>query len=166
MQTPTENPIMAMGEPAVPHMLRHWRDRGGIWQHALSAVTGVHITKGVTELRDANYNAIKGWVDADYPTLRTAWLKWGVENGHIDTIESVPQPMRDGYVMRRYGFCSDDECQDVRERVFQCPCCTETFCNQCMDTPRWERESPAACPRCGWNPEEMPLIQNDLLQSP
>ena len=164
MRHPAINTIIEIGQPAVPLILRRWRDQGGMWQHALHAITGVHITEGITDLTDANHEVIKGWVTVRYPTLRSAWLKWGVENQHLDTIASTPQMVQGGYALRHYGFCDNDSCQETRERVYQCPCCTETFCHQCTDILRWEVESIRTCPRCGWNPDRTPLTKNGLFK--
>ena len=165
MRHPAINTIIEMGQPAVPLILRRWRDHGGMWQHALSTITGVHITEGITDLTDANQEGIKGWVAISYPTLRAAWLKWGVENQHLDTVESAPQMVRGGYALRHYGFCDDDLCQETRERVYQCPCCTQTFCNQCTDILRWEIEFIRTCPRCGWNPDQTPLTKPESTEA-
>ena len=101
MRHPAINTIIEMGQPAVPLILRRWRDHGGMWQHALSTITGVHITEGITDLTDANQEGIKGWVAISYPTLRAAWLKWGVENQHLETRPETPMLREMGYSLRR-----------------------------------------------------------------
>ena len=158
MRHPAIREIIEMGEPAVPLMLRQWRDHGGLWDQPLAAVTGVSITEGINPLPE-----VKGWVGVSYPTLRTAWLRWGVENGHLDTIESAPQPVRGGYALRHYGPCANDSCQEARERVYQCPCCTETFCHRCTDILYWEIDFTKICPKCGWDPDQQPLVENVLF---
>ena len=67
---PAYQEIIAMGEPALPLILRDLRDNGGWWYPALRTLTGENpvseCAKGNVSLNDE------------------AWLRWGRENGYIE----------------------------------------------------------------------------------
>jgi hypothetical protein len=64
---PAYQRIMAMGESAVPFILRELRDRSGHWFYALRYIAGQDIAAGTDTISNA----------------RAAWLEWGYKNGYI-----------------------------------------------------------------------------------
>jgi hypothetical protein len=64
---PAYQRIMAMGQPAVPLILRDLRDRSSHWLYALRFIAGRDVAEGAETI----------------PAARAAWLAWGRENGYI-----------------------------------------------------------------------------------
>jgi len=62
--------IVAMGEQAIPFLLKELETNGGHWATALKWLTGVSVV--TTQMR-GNMRAI-----------RDAWLKWGTKNGYLE----------------------------------------------------------------------------------
>jgi hypothetical protein len=62
--------IIAMGEPALPLILRELRDRPGHWFYALRLIAGEK-GKGVSAGMD------------DFDDARSAWLEWGYKNNYL-----------------------------------------------------------------------------------
>ena len=62
--------IIALGQPAVPLLIRELRDRPSLWYDALKKLTG---QSPVTEI-DLG----------DLRRIREAWLRWGREKGYIE----------------------------------------------------------------------------------
>lgn len=60
--------IMAMGEPAVPMILRELRERPAHWFAALEAITGASPAEGAD----------------NFASAASAWIQWGRERGYID----------------------------------------------------------------------------------
>ena len=70
--------IVEMGEDALPHIfLRIANNQPGQWWMVLEKITGVKLTEGVTPVE-----GVSGWVKTDVDTLKQAWLRWGIEQGH------------------------------------------------------------------------------------
>ncbi len=140
--------IIAMGESALPLILRRYRDHGGFWHHPLRAITGYNNPDGIEPIE-----GVPGWVGVKVKEQRDSWLRWGVVNDLLDTAEPQPRTVHGGFELRHWGFCEDDACRDERERVYRCPSCQQTFCHQCLDLLQWEINNLNHCPKCGWSPE-------------
>ena len=65
---PDHRAIVALGEAAVPLILRRLRDHGGHWHHALHELTGAD------PVRRHDWGRIEA--------LRAAWLQWGRDHGY------------------------------------------------------------------------------------
>ena len=69
--------ILAMGEVAIPFILRRIERQGGLWYHALETITGIPSPAGKTNLKT------EGWYGVDVKEANAAWLHWGRERGYI-----------------------------------------------------------------------------------
>ena len=70
--------IVQMGDEALPFIFQKLADgKRGLWWLPLERITGTRLDTGVSPIDGA-----PGWVSTDVPTLKQAWLEWGIENGH------------------------------------------------------------------------------------
>ncbi len=65
---PAHQEIVSMGERAVPLILERMRSQGGLWFHALRALTGANPVAPED----------RGKTDA----MQASWLQWGERNGY------------------------------------------------------------------------------------
>ena len=63
-----------------------------------------------------------------------------------------------GFSFFKDGFCDNDSCQAERPEVYQCPICTETFCDGCTDLEAWQPN--LECPQCGKTPSALLLTED------
>ena len=68
--------ILAIGEDAIPLILRRIERQGGLWYHALETITGVPSPAGIAKLHT------EGWHTVDVKMVNAAWLQWGKEQGY------------------------------------------------------------------------------------
>ena len=70
--------IVEMGEEALPFIFQKLADgESGLWWLPLEKITGTRLNTGVAPVDGA-----PGWVSTHVPTLKQAWLEWGIEHGH------------------------------------------------------------------------------------
>ena len=67
-QHPAHQEIVTMGRGAVPLILERIRSQGGLWFHALSAITGA--------------NPVAPEDRGNVAAMQKSWLKWGEHNGY------------------------------------------------------------------------------------
>ncbi|MCY4174535.1 MAG: DEAD/DEAH box helicase family protein [Cyanobacteria bacterium MAG CAR3_bin_5] len=67
-QHPAHQEIVTMGKAAVPLILERIRSQGGLWFHALSAITGA--------------NPVAPDDHGNVAAMQESWLKWGERNGY------------------------------------------------------------------------------------
>ena len=60
--------IVRMGEPAVPLILERMQSQGGLWFHALKAIT--------------NANPVQPSDRGDVKAMQASWLEWGERSGY------------------------------------------------------------------------------------
>jgi hypothetical protein len=65
---PAVRQIIAMGEVAVPWILREWERQGGFWGGALCEITGE--------------NPVEPAAAGDFENVRAAWVRWAREHGY------------------------------------------------------------------------------------
>ncbi|KKZ12030.1 MAG: hypothetical protein TH68_07980 [Candidatus Synechococcus spongiarum 142] len=65
-QHPAHQGIVNMGEAAVPLILERMRSQGGLWFHALSAITGA--------------DPVAPKDHGNVAVMQESWLKWGEHN--------------------------------------------------------------------------------------
>src|SRR5207247_626048 len=70
LQHPAYQSIIAMGQPAIPLILRELRDRPGFWFEALKAITG--------------QSPVPSNERTDPRRMRDRWLKWGKEKRYLE----------------------------------------------------------------------------------
>ena len=68
-QHPTHQEIVNMGKAAVPLILERIRSQGGLWFHALSAITGA--------------DPVAPKDHGNVAAMQESWLKWGERNGYM-----------------------------------------------------------------------------------
>lgn len=72
-QHPAHKAIVAMGEKAIPLILRELEARHDRWYYALTMITN----------QSPDFNC------KNFITARLAWLKWGVRNGYLSPSTAV-----------------------------------------------------------------------------
>ena len=68
--------ILAMGEEAIPLILRRIEQQGGLWYHALEYISGTPSPAGINKLKT------EGWHTINVKEVNAAWLQWGREQGY------------------------------------------------------------------------------------
>ena len=70
--------IVEMGQEALPFIFQKLaHEERGAWWLPLERITGTRLNSGVSQVEGA-----PSWVSTHVPTLKQAWLEWGIEHGH------------------------------------------------------------------------------------